>query len=457
MGARKQHKERGDLLPAAEHNDRPEQAFFEHTVDQLFNKPHTVSAMIIGGAILIYVAWTRGDAGLIENSKFGIIAACLVFLLFSALQMRDGLFFRPHPAFWRMIMGAAVLYLMALVFILFQNKHDARELLRYIDPKLGIKLPERNYAEQCDLYTPNDPTSSFRNLWDTINDEFIWAHLIGWWGKAVLLRDLYVCWFASILFEIWEMTFEFMLPNFKECWWDHIILDILICNGLGIFLGLATCRALKMKTYNWSGLSRFPTTKDRFWRAVQQFSPAAYDEYHWEILANWKRFVAVIIVIGVLSIVELNAFFLKYLLWIPPPHPINVWRLLMWSSMGMPALREYYQFVTDPNTKRFGTMAWLCCAVCALEVLICIKFGQGEFPDPAPRAVVWGWGIAVAVVTVGATSFFVLKKNVKPSPPTPKMDRKAETAQEYSDEDVDAPVEVPKPFRGMKARKAKKV
>ena len=29
-----------------------------------------------------------------------------------------------------------------------------------------------------------------------------------------------------------------MLPNFYECWWDNVVLDVLICNGLGIFTGM---------------------------------------------------------------------------------------------------------------------------------------------------------------------------------------------------------------------------
>eukprot|EP01112_Ceratiomyxa_fruticulosa_P016204 TRINITY_DN4861_c0_g1_i1.p1 TRINITY_DN4861_c0_g1~~TRINITY_DN4861_c0_g1_i1.p1 ORF type:complete len:448 (+),score=87.58 TRINITY_DN4861_c0_g1_i1:390-1733(+) len=412
---------------------------FERACSNFFNKPHTVSAMIFGGVVIVYTAFTRGEGeGLVANVKFGIMASSLVFLLFSMLQMRDGLFFRPHPAFWRMVMGAAVLYLMALVFILFQSVHDARQILAYIDPKLGVALPERNYAEDCALYTPDDPTSNFRNLWNTINDEFIWAHLIGWWGKALLLRDFYVCWVVSVLFEIWELTFQFMLPNFKECWWDQLILDILVCNGLGIFLGLATCRALRMKEYNWSGLGRkFPTTKARFWRAVSQFTPDHYDEYRWEMLANWKRFVAVIIVIAVISVVELNAFFLKYLLWIPPPHPINVVRLFIWSAIGMPGLREYYSFVTDTNTKRFGTMSWLCCAIVGLETLICIKFGRGEFTEPAPPIVVWSWIIFLIVLTTGATIFFTLKGRVKPGPTTP-VSRKTNKHGEAVENGVEA-------------------
>ena len=29
-----------------------------------------------------------------------------------------------------------------------------------------------------------------------------------------------------------------MLPNFYECWWDNVVLDVLICNGLEIFTGM---------------------------------------------------------------------------------------------------------------------------------------------------------------------------------------------------------------------------
>ncbi|RWW05384.1 hypothetical protein GW17_00031337 [Ensete ventricosum] len=30
-----------------------------------------------------------------------------------------------------------------------------------------------------------------------------------------------------------QLTFRHMLPNFNECWWDSIVLDILICNWFG--------------------------------------------------------------------------------------------------------------------------------------------------------------------------------------------------------------------------------
>jgi hypothetical protein len=37
---------------------------------------------------------------------------------------------RPHPGFWRIVHGVVILYLLALVFLLFQNVGDARQLLK---------------------------------------------------------------------------------------------------------------------------------------------------------------------------------------------------------------------------------------------------------------------------------------------------------------------------------------
>lgn len=37
---------------------------------------------------------------------------------------------RPHPAVWRIIHGMIIIYLFALVFLLFQDVSDARQLLK---------------------------------------------------------------------------------------------------------------------------------------------------------------------------------------------------------------------------------------------------------------------------------------------------------------------------------------
>jgi Phosphatidyl serine synthase len=175
------------------------------------------------------------------------LAGVVFFLLFSAVHMPDGLFVRPHPVFWRISMGLTVLYGCFLVFLLFQKPSDGRALLNLLDPALGIELPERSYADDCRLYTPNDPRGSFGNLMDTLQDEFVFAHLLGWWAKTIIFRDMYITWLLSIVFELLELSLAHILPNFHECWWDHILVDLLVCNLLGMLTGFLTIRLLRMK------------------------------------------------------------------------------------------------------------------------------------------------------------------------------------------------------------------
>lgn len=38
-------------------------------------------------------------------------------------------------------------------------------------------------------------------------------------------------------------------------------MDVLICNGLGIYCGMKTLEWLSLKTYKWQGLWNIPTYK----------------------------------------------------------------------------------------------------------------------------------------------------------------------------------------------------
>lgn len=59
--------------------------------------------------------------------------------------------------------------------------------------------------------------------------------------------------------------------------------------------------------------------------------------------------------------------------------------------MGAVAVREGYQYFTDPRCKRLGAQAWIITVIIAVEVMICVKFGKGEFHIPTPKAVVRFW------------------------------------------------------------------
>jgi phosphatidylserine synthase 2 len=97
---------------------------------------------------------------------------------------------------------------------------------------------------------------------------------------------------------------------------------------------------------------------------------------------------------------QVNAFFLKYVLWVPPLNPLNTYRLILLFLLALPATKEYYTFIENEESDVFnklGPFAWLGTAVALAETLVCIKFGRGMFPKPWPRRVVWAWGVSAAL------------------------------------------------------------
>ena len=180
-----------------------------------------------------------------SNLWDSIKAVCAAYLLYSALQGPDTHMVRPHPAVWKVMHGLFVLYLLFLVFLLCQETNDARSVLQFLSPDLGVELPERAYGEDCRIYTPEDPESRFRVLRDSVFDEFFVGHILGWYGKAIALRNMKLLWAYSVLFELMELTFQHWLRNFNECWWDSWVLDVAFCNFIGIHFGMMTVRYME--------------------------------------------------------------------------------------------------------------------------------------------------------------------------------------------------------------------
>lgn len=157
---------------------------------------------------------------------------------------------------------------------------------------------------------------------------------------------------------------------------------------------------------------------------------------------------------------DLNVFFLKFALWVPPRDRLNTARLVLWFLLALPAAAEYYEFIgggggcsggasdsggdsggagaggtnydgdssdggggkRQQNRQRggggrsgggsaaaapskLGTFAWLALAVTALETMASVKFGAGLYPTPAPRAVVAAWAAAGALLAGGLAAW----------------------------------------------------
>lgn len=360
-------------------------------LDEEIFHPHTLTALVTLLALMFYAATRSNYEDTADNIKLGLLAAVACFVFIGMLQFPDGPFVRPSKPIWRAVLSLSVLYQLCLVFLLFLNKDDARQFMKYYDPTLGIELPERSYAGACDL-TVNNVLNQL--------DIFVIAHALGWFGKALILRDYWFCWIISIAFELCEYSLEHQLNNFAECWWDHWILDVLVCNWLGIEVGMKFCQYFSVKQYSWVGFRQIKSLRGKAKRAVQQFTPRDWTRYEWKTTSSPKNYFGTVLLLIVFLQCELNCFYLKYLLWVPPEHPLNTYRLILLFLFALPGAREAYQYISDSNTKRMGAHAWLLIFNIMTETLICLKFAENEFHAPAPMVVKVGWSIVFSILFV---------------------------------------------------------
>ncbi|XP_046686687.1 phosphatidylserine synthase-like [Homalodisca vitripennis] len=291
---------------------------------EFFYKPHTITLLGVSIAAVVYSSFIRDERDVDANIRAGIYCVFFFFIIVSVLAFPNGPFTRPHPAVWRIVFGFSVLYLMLLVFCLFQNYKTVKQIIYWFDPELEhfhIDM-DREYGVNCSVIT-------FENLWNHM-DVFALAHFLGWAFKALLVRHLGILWAVSVMWEFTEIAFAHLLPNFVECWWDALILDVLLCNGLGIWVGLRICKMLEMREYKWVSIRDIHSTTGKLKRAVLQFTPSDWMQVRWlDPSTTYMRFFAICQLVIFWQVCELNTFFLKHIFEMPPSHPLVYLRLLL--------------------------------------------------------------------------------------------------------------------------------
>ncbi|XP_043438086.1 phosphatidylserine synthase 2 isoform X1 [Prionailurus bengalensis] len=289
-----------------------------------------------------------------------------------------------------------------------QTVQDGRQFLKYVDPKLGVPLPERDYGGNCLIYDADNESDPFHNVWDKL-DGFVPAHFLGWYLKTLMIRDWWMCTIVSVMFEFLEYSLEHQLPNFSECWWDHWIMDVLICNGLGIYCGMKTLEWLSLKTYKWQGLWNIPTYKGKMKRIAFQFTPYSWVRFEWKPASSLRRWLAVCGIILVFLLAELNTFYLKFVLWMPPEHYLVLLRLVFFVNVGGVAMREIYDFMDDPKLhKKLGQQAWLVAAITVTELLIVVKYDPQTLTLSLPFYISQCWTLgSVLALTWTVWRFFL--------------------------------------------------
>ena len=376
-----------------------------------------------------------------SDLKKGLLFVTIFLLGYCMIQIRDGVLIRPHPVVWRFVHGCGLIYVLVLLFMLpFQPEEMRLSLHTLISPSMGNHSLNTDYGTDC------------RFTWDNFSLQFFefftLAHAIGYTLKALVYRDWVLLLAHSVLFELIEVSCAYLLPNFNECWWDHLLLDVFGANLLGSLVGMWLVKYLEKRNgkgtrkgkgkgkgeltasqINWSKMSslkHISSARLKARRILLQFTPLSWDLNKWSLTQNPTHFVAALITVISGLAVETSMFFLKYFLWIDMSNRYLFVIMSTKAALSAHAYREWYVYMAEDETeeteekegggggggggggsngrntkqqrgeaiqRRLGHNAWLMVAIIVSELAVCIKWSiDPGFSRPyPPRKVSISW------------------------------------------------------------------
>ena len=107
-------------------------------------------------------------------------------------------------------------------------------------------MPEsyHTYDDDCRI--------NYETILDNMDHYFL-IHFTNWFCAALIFRDSICLHTWHIVDELLELSFQHILPHFRECWWDHIFHDILLMNIPGVVIGMWFVRWMEWEEYDWLG------------------------------------------------------------------------------------------------------------------------------------------------------------------------------------------------------------
>eukprot|EP00923_Selenidium_pygospionis_P047049 GHVN01081202.1.p1 GENE.GHVN01081202.1~~GHVN01081202.1.p1 ORF type:complete len:496 (-),score=16.03 GHVN01081202.1:119-1606(-) len=357
----------------------------------------------LGGSSKINI----NDASVGARSAYAFVWLSLTVYCF--LQTRDGLMVRPHPGVWRVVHGAALTHFVIMVILAALEPSLGRQFLALLLPDIADSITLRHvdpFEGTCDL----DCRFSFRTLFVQLGKLWFPCHLFGWLGKMVIYRSWVFCQVYSIAFELCELSFQWLIPEFKECWWDSIVLDALIANMLGMCLGVYLLRWLRSYPYDWAG------TRPRYVKLAVTFLPFTWSDYHWSFFSSVGGLLDAMWLLMTSLLVELNSFFIMASLGIPASHYFQLARLIMILLLAAPAVAEYHNYVQDRgnDNRRLGHNSWLILMTAIIEVIVCAKYGRDRFDRVTPSYdILAAWFVSIALFGLWCVCHFHISASEK--------------------------------------------
>jgi hypothetical protein len=255
-----------------------------------------------------------------------------------------------------------------------------------------------------------------KNVMNQLTSIWFLAHCLGWFAKMLMLRDFKVCIVYSSVFELTELTLQFLVPEFQECWWDSLILDWLVANTLiGMVSGWMTLQLLNVGQLVWSPCEHQVGMLPRL---LGLFMPSSWSKYEWNPGNDPVTMLLCAVIWIVMAVGEVNSFFLMSILQLPRDHWFNSARQVLLCFCAVPAVEEWYEYTRHSrrhylgNTKasqaawdeylaqykgrqpRIGHFTWLLGITVCVETVCILKYSESKMWNARPGPDVWGPWVA---------------------------------------------------------------
>lgn len=166
----------------------------------------------------------------------------------------------------------------------------------------------------------------------SVTDRFVFAHLLGWLAKALVLPSRSALWLASVAFELLEWALSGYIPTLRECWWDSVVLDVLLCNFIGIEIG---CR-----------LARYAARRSPI---CPMYAHYVYFARRSVDSGKRKRYRVETALVTALLLTDVNTFLLKKVLRVHSASPLIVYRLVFLFLLAIPSATQFCSTTRPPS------------------------------------------------------------------------------------------------------------
>ena len=359
-----------------------------------------------------------GDGYPVRAFAAGIIWTLMVF---AVVHAPDTPMARPHPAVWRAVHGLGMAYLVLLSGLMLLTPQEARSLVSALSESFGRDGPSLGHTD-----TGKDCSFEAGPVWKQLTSLWFIAHVGGFFGKMVLFRDFRFVFILSCCFEFVECSLSWLIPEFYECWWDSLFVDVLGANLLGAVLGYAFVKGLKLKPFNLIGDHREIGKSPHGMEIVDALRSNGLDaavnlfEKFVRFRGNFFfrspfRLISGLLLIAWAMVSELTTFLIMHAFDLKPGGYICISRLFLVMACGVCAVMEHHDFVEayerqreaarnqdELPTVRLGRNISLVLFITLAELKLLFSMGRAKCDGVANEEAApptWSCGEGVAIPT----------------------------------------------------------